>query len=114
MGRKVILTLMAFIFVFTSIGISVAAEKGNKRKGKYTYRKVYKACHERGEVDSSKPHISPNTKTQAQWEQIFDKKEYEEFGCKEEWDKLSKKDLMDIFAYMYEHASDSPNPVSCK
>jgi len=114
MVRKVILTLMAFIFIFTSVGISVAAEKGNKRKGKYTYRKVYKACHERGEVDSSKPDISPNTKTQAQWEQIFDKKEYDEFGCKEEWDKLSEKDLLDIFAYMYEHASDSPNPVSCK
>ena len=67
-----------------------------------------------GEVDSSKPQISPNTKTQAQWEKIFDKKEYEEFGCKEEWDKLSEKDLLDIYTYLYEHASDSPNPVSCK
>jgi hypothetical protein len=114
MGRKVFLTLMAVIFVFTSVGIGMAAEKGNKRKGKYTYRKVYKACHERGEVDSAKPHISPDTKTQAQWKRVFDKKEFDEFCCKQEWDKLSEKDLLDIFSYLHDHAADSPTPAKCQ
>ena len=114
MIRKVILSLTVVVFAFASIGISMAAEKGNKRKGKYTYRKVYKACYERGEVELAKPQISPNTKTQAQWKEIFDKQDFEEFGCKEEWDKLADKDLLDIFTYMHEHASDSQNPVSCK
>jgi hypothetical protein len=114
MGKRILLALMAFIFVFTFAQISFAAEKGNERKGKYIYRKVYKSCYKRGEVDSAKPPLNPNSKTQAQWEEIFDKKENEEFGCKEEWDKLSEKDLRDIFSYLHAHASDSGNPVTCK
>jgi hypothetical protein len=114
MGKKILLTLMAFIFVFTSAAITFAGEKGNERKGKYIYRKVYKSCSKRGEVESAQPTLSPNSKTQAQWEEIFDKKENEEFGCKEEWDKLSEKDLRDIFSYLHAHASDSGNPVTCK
>jgi hypothetical protein len=114
MGRKAILTLMSIMFVLTFVGTGMAVEKGNKRKGKYTYRKVYKACHARGEVDSAKPHISPDTKTQAQWKRVFDKKQFEEFGCKQEWDKLSEKDLLDIFTYLHDHAADSPTPAKCK
>ena len=114
MGRKIILTLMSVIFVFTFAGLVMAAEKGTKRKGKYTYRKVYKACHERGEVDLAKPILNPDAKTQAQWKRIFDKKEFDEFGCKQEWDKLSEKDLLDIFTYLHDHAADSPTPAKCK
>ncbi len=114
MGKKIMLTLMAAIFVFTSSGIVFAVEQGNKRKGKYTYRKVYKSCQKRGKVDSATPPLGPNTKTQDQWQDIFDKKGFEEFGCKEEWDKLSEKDQRDIFSYLHAHASDSDNPVSCK
>jgi hypothetical protein len=114
MGKKVILTLMAVVFVFTSVGISMAAEMGNKRKGKYTYRKVYKACHERGEVGSAKPVINPDAKTQAQWKSVFEKKDFEEFGCKQEWDKLVEKDLLDILTYLHAYAADSPTPAKCK
>lgn len=114
MGKKILLALMALTFVFTSAGISFAGEKGNERKGKYIYRKVYKSCSKRGEVESAQPPLSPNSKTQAQWEEIFGKKKTEEFGCKEEWDKLSEKDLRDIFSYLHAHASDSGNPVTCK
>ena len=58
MFRKVIVTVMAFFFVFSAVGVSFAMDKGNKRKGKYTYRKVYKACFERGAVESKTPPIS--------------------------------------------------------
>ena len=71
MIRKVIVTAMAFFFVFSSIGVGFALDKGNKRKGKYTYRKVYKACFERGEVESKTPPISPADKTQAEWEALL-------------------------------------------
>ena len=65
MGKKILLALMALIFEFISAEVSFAAEKGNERKGKYIYRKVYKSCYKRGEVDSAKPPLNPNSKTQA-------------------------------------------------
>ena len=37
MIRKIILTAMAVFFVFSTVGLSFALDKGNKRKGKYTY-----------------------------------------------------------------------------
>jgi len=114
MLKKTIISLTALIFLFVSAGISLALDKGNDRKGKYTYRKVYKACMARGEVDSAKPPISPDNKTQAQWTRVFKKKDFEDFGCKEEWDKLSEEDLMDIYAYLHGHAADSPTPAKCK
>jgi hypothetical protein len=73
------LLVTALIFLFASVGVTFALEKGNKRKGKYTYRKVYKACMERGEVDSPKPPISPDAKTQAQWTRTFEKKDFAGF-----------------------------------
>jgi len=114
MFKKSIITIVAFTFLFSTAGITLALEKGNDRKGKYTYRKVYKACMERGEVDSPKPPISPDAKTQAQWTRTFEKKDFAEFGCKQEWDTLSEEDLMDIYAYLHNHAADSPTPAKCK
>jgi hypothetical protein len=98
----------------TFVGASFAMDKGNKRKGKYTYRKIYKACHERGEVEAAKPTINPDAHTQADWTKLFEAKNFEEFGCKEEWSALSEKDIIDIYTYLHAHASDSPTPAKCK
>jgi hypothetical protein len=114
MFKKTIITITALIFLFSTVGITFAMEKGNDRKGKYTYRKVYKACMERGEVQSEKPPISPDAKTQAQWTRAFEKKDFEDFGCKAEWDALSESDIADIYAYLHDHAADSPTPAKCK
>ncbi len=114
MFKKTIFVISALIFLFSSASITLAMEKGNDRKGKYTYRKVYKACMERGEVDSAKPPISPDAKTQAQWTRAFEKKDFEDFGCKAEWDALSESDIADIYAYLHDHAADSPTPAKCK
>ena len=114
MIRKVILTIMAFVFVFSTIGVGFALDKGNKRKGKYTYRKVYKACLERGEVESKTPSISPADKTQAEWTSLFESKDFSQFACRDDWAKLSEKEVTDIYTYMYEHAADSPTPAKCK
>ena len=114
MIRKLIVITMAFLFVFSTIGIGFALDKGNKRKGKYTYRKVYKACFECGEVASKTPPISPADKTQAEWEALFSSQDYAQFGCTEEWSNLNDTQVTDIYTYMYEHASDSPTPAKCK
>ncbi len=114
MSKKVIFLITALIFLCSAVSVTYAMERGNKRKGKYTYRKVYKACMERGEVDSPKPPISPDTKTQDQWTRAFDKKDFADFGCKPEWDALSGKDLSDIYTYLHDHAADSPTPAKCK
>ena len=111
-GYGIIIT--ALIFLFSTVGVTMALDKGNKRKGKYTYRKVYKACMERGEVDSEKPPVSPDEKTQAQWISIFEKKDFEDFGCQQEWEALSDTDLSDIYTYLHDHAADSPTPAKCK
>ena len=114
MKKKVLFFCLATIFLLTWVGVVMALEKGNKRKGKYIYRKVYKACYERGEVDSAKPPINPDAKTQAEWTQVFEQKEFDEFGCKTEWSNLSESDLGNIFAYLHDHAADSPTPLKCK
>ncbi len=98
---------------------------GNKRKGKYLLRKIYKQCKKRGEVKSATPKISPADKTQAQWQALYTlmkknkdqkniKKKMQEFGCWKEWKAVKKKPLLDIFTYMYKHASDSSTPARCK
>ncbi len=114
MVKKLLLTLMAVVFVFGSVGASFALDKGNKRKGKYIYRKVYKSCFERGAIDSKTPPLSPADKTQAEWNTVFESKDFGEFKCQEEWEKLSQKDVTDIYTYMHDHAFDSPSPAKCK
>ena len=114
MKKKIVSIAVAVLVSVCFVGTSLAMEMGNKRKGKYTYRKLYKACMTRGEVNSPKPTINPDAHTQAEWMKIFDNKEFAEFGCQEEWSSVGDKDLVDIFTYLYAHGSDSPTPAKCK
>ena len=114
MKKKIVSIAIAALVTCCFIGTSLALEQGNKRKGKYTYRKVYKSCFQRGEVDSQKPPVNPDAYTQAEWEALFTHKTFDEFGCQQEWNALAEKDLADIFSYLYSHASDSPTPAKCK
>jgi hypothetical protein len=90
MIRKTVTIAITLLLVVSFIGTAMALEEGNKRKGKYTYRKVYQSCHERGEVSEAKPPLSPDTKTMAQWKRVFEAGDMAEFGCKEEWSALSQ------------------------
>ena len=76
MTRKLLATMIVAMFMITSLSIAFADDGpgGNKRKGKYTYRKVYKACMETGEVASATPTISPADKKRAEWDDIFQNK----------------------------------------
>ena len=114
MFRKLLMVVLTLFFVCSTAGVSLALDKGNKRKGKYTYRKVYKACFERGEASSKVPPISPADKTQAEWTSIFESQAFDQFGCTDDWQQLSETDVTDIYTYLHDHASDSPTPAKCK
>ncbi len=112
MKKTRIVTMMLLAVVF--FAFTVHAEDGDKRKGKYAYRNVYKTCHAKDPKSPDKPPVNPDSKTQAQWKKIFDTKDFAQFGCKDVWSKLSDEDLKNICAYLVSGAADSPTPAKCK
>lgn len=116
MLRKIIIMTILALFTLGSVSAAFADDGpgGNKRKGKYTYRKLVKACHARDEADSATPKVSPADKKMGEWKSIFESKDFSAFGCQEEWDKASDKDVLDIYSYFYAFAADSPTPATCK
>lgn len=114
MSRRIWLLGLTLLISVGFAGSALALEMGNKRKGKYTYRKIYKACHERGEVGQPKPIVNPDAHTQAEWTRMFEEKNFDEFQCQQEWDQLGEEDLRDIYTYLHDHAFDSPTPAKCK
>lgn len=110
---KIIWTFVCLtVLVIGMFGAASAASEfsndGNGRKGKYLYRKNCRTCHDGGTAEA----LSPNTKTQAQWQRTFGK--YERLECAAEWKKLEQDDLTDIYTYLYDHAYDSPQPATCE
>lgn len=109
MIKKFTIAAVTMAFLFVSIGVCMAGEKGNARKGKYLFRKNCRTCHiENG----SAKELSPVSKTQAEWQKVFDN--VDQLSCKDEWTKLSAKDTQDVYAHLYGHAFDSPSPAKCK
>lgn len=104
--------LILTVILIGGLGIAVAANSftpdGNDRKGKYLYKKSCRSCHD----GSGAQELSPNSKTQAQWQRSFES--YERLECVEEWKKLPETDLKDIYSYLYNHAYDSPQPATCQ
>lgn len=109
--KRTMITLLSLAMVFIWAASLMALDKGNSRKGKNLFRKSCRECHIEG---GKAKEMSPSSKTQAQWDTVFSKDKYKEFPCKAEWEKLSQEDLGDIYAYLYEHAFDSPSPAKCK
>ena len=109
--KKFMIPVMISALVLAVVSIALCAEKGNDRKGKYTFRKSCRSCHI--EDGSAKP-LSPDSKTMKQWERIFEKEAFQKLECKAEWETLSEEQRLDIYAYLYNHAIDSPSPAKCK
>ncbi len=110
--KKTITTLLAIILAVGFLSLDIAtAGKGNERKGKYFFRKNCRACHVQ---DGKAEVLNPDSKTMAQWKRIFAKEKYVKFDCKDEFAKQSKEEINDIYAYLYNHAYDSPSPAKCK
>ena len=121
MIRKMMIVLLGLALTFTFTLSGMAGEKGNKRKGKYSFRTTCRECHK---PDASAKEMGPDSKTQAQWETVFNKEKgkYKELKCYKEghWkdkkknEALTEKDLLNIFTYLHAHAFDSPSPAKCK
>ena len=97
----IFLTLVTFIAT-----PALAAEGGNPRKGKHLFKKTCKTCHSSGGEGGE---VTPMTKTQSQWDRLFDKKKHDG----EAWKNLSEQDLKDIQQFLFDHAADSPQPQTC-
>lgn len=117
MVKRSIVTMTLLLFTLVSISVAFAdatgGPDGNKRKGKYSYRKLCKACFQAGDTDTASPKVSPADYTMAEWKDIFDNKKFEIFGCESHWSELSEQAVLDIYSYFYHHAKDSPTPAKC-
>ncbi len=111
MHRKLVFMFVAITFVFSLASFGFSETNGNSRKGKHLFRNSCRECHQ--EDATAKP-LSPDSKTQAQWERVFKPDNYNKLDCKDEWAKHSEQDLADIFTYLHKHAFDSPSPAKCK
>jgi hypothetical protein len=111
MLKKIGVVLISLTLVLGFAGMGFSTDKGNARKGKYTFRKSCRSCHN---DSGSAASISPDTKTQAQWARQFKQSKYEKLACKDEWAKISEQDRLDIFTYLHKYAADSPSPAKCK
>jgi cytochrome c5 len=111
--RKLLVATLVALFIASTISIALAEDQftntGNDNKGKYLYRKNCRTCHIAG---GTAKDLSPNSKTQAQWQRTFGA--YEKLACKDEWKKLSQGDLKDTYTYLFNHAYDSPQPATCE
>lgn len=111
--KKIIAIVLIALFGIVSVSSIALAKEGNKRKGKFAYRKVYKDCNQIDPAVGPTPPINPDTKTMAQWDRVFESKDFDQFGCKEVWSKLSEAELLDIHTYLKSGAADSPTPARC-
>lgn len=110
MSKKWILIFFTVILSFCFFGLTAAgAKKANRRKGKYLFRTKCRVCHN----GSKAPAMGPIQKKIKEWDSIFAKDKYKEYACKDQWEKLSKQDLIDILSYLHAGASDSKVPRGC-
>jgi hypothetical protein len=109
MKKKIGSLFIIIIMLLISLGLSLAQENGNARKGKFLFRKNCRACHVQG---GSAKELGPNSKTQAQWDEAF--KNIDKLKCGDQWAQLSEKDKTDMYAQLWGHAFDSPSPEKCE
>ncbi|HKK02053.1 MAG TPA: cytochrome c [Desulfuromonadales bacterium] len=106
---KMLTKTLAVLCVVTFLASTAfAIEGGNPIKGKYLARKDCKACHTAGHPGGA---MTPMSKTMAQWDRWFKEDAAKHPGAV--FTKLSKKDLLDIHQFFYDHGADSPQPATC-
>lgn len=111
MYRKTVICLASLLIIVGLVSTGFSEDKGNSRKGKHLFRTTCRECHQDGAAAKA---LNPDSKTQAQWTRVFEPDKYKELACKAEWEKRSAEEIRDIYAYLYEHAFDSPSPAKCK
>jgi mono/diheme cytochrome c family protein len=112
MKKQTFIGIAAALILVSYVGISVASEVGNARKGRFLFRQNCRPCHMENPVGAKPAHyLGPDAKTQAEWKAVFES--YGDLPCKDEWSKISDEDRQDIFRYVHDGAKDSPTPAKC-
>jgi hypothetical protein len=101
--------LAVLVAVGISVGLAVAADGGNAKKGKYLWKTNCKVCHVEGAEGGV---LSPSTKTIKYWSDFFDTKNAKA-AIEEKCKKFPEANLKDIRQYTIEHAKDSDQPETC-
>lgn len=109
---SMVVLLVIFCIVFTA---QVMADyKGNPRKGRYLYRKNCLSCHAKdADEKGAGKVVQPSSRTQEQWKGTFENDGYKKLKCIGQWKALSDSDIIDLYLFLFDHASDSPTPLTC-
>lgn len=112
MKKQTLMGIAVAVILASYVGISVASEAGNARKGRFLFRQNCRPCHMENPIGARPAHyLGPDAKTQAEWSEVFEG--YAQLPCADEWEKLSDQDRLDIFQYLHDGAKDSPTPAKC-
>jgi len=84
-------------------------EGGDERRGEVLAREYCKVCHAQGAEAGT---MTPLSRTQRQWERFYNKNRHDKIASGA-WDNLSEKELLDTLQFMYNHAADSDQPMTC-
>ena len=105
---KTFKVLVAIACLATAVAVVAG---GSETKGKFYFKKTCKTCHVAGKPGKE---VTPLTKTQAQWKAYFaaDKhnKGKEKLGTGTD---LKPEQMKDVMTFLIQHASDSPQPMTC-
>lgn len=101
--------LFAFVFLAAVLAVTVVLAAGSETKGKFYFKKTCKPCHVKGKDGGE---VTPLTKTQAQWKKYFTTGTHNK-GKEQLNTILTPEQLQDVQLFLYNHASDSPQPETC-
>jgi len=111
---KSLLKLILGITAIFTLSVALAGPRVNPKKGKVFFKKYCRVCHD---GNSEAAELSPLKKTMDQWSKAFaDGGVVKACGMasKEKTGKeLTAQDLLDIQAYLVQHAADSDQPATC-
>ena len=104
--RNTLMTLLAM----AALAAPLSAQ-GSELKGKFFFKKTCKTCHTAGKPGKE---VTPLTKTQAQWKAYFAANKHnkgkEKLGTGTD---LKPEQMKDVMTFLVQHASDSPQPMTC-
>ena len=101
------LAVVAMAAIFCTV--LTAASRGSETKGRKFFRETCRTCHTKGAKGGE---LTPLSKTQAQWRTYFQKATHA--NKTEPLNKILTDDqLLDVQAFVINHAADSPQPETC-
>ena len=103
---QLLITALFLSALFASV--AVAIEGGDARNGKVLMLSKCKVCHDSGS-DGGK--LTPLSKTMGQWDRFFRKNKHKDYP--KGFEGFSKQELLDINQFLYNHAADSDQPMTC-